>query len=157
MRVLLDVNVILDSMLQRPPWHQDADAVLQAAAQGQVTCAATTLSLATIFYVGRKLVGTPAARTAVTKYLVGFDILPIDKQTLVDADALPGNDFEDNILIAAAVTAAVDAIVTRNVADFSHSPIPVWEPAELLKKLSGGGVPPIGSKGPAPGPPQNQP
>jgi hypothetical protein len=34
MRVLLDINVILDAMLQRPPWHQEADAILQAAALG---------------------------------------------------------------------------------------------------------------------------
>ena len=57
MRVLLDTNVILDAMLQRAPWHQEADAILQAAANGQVTCAATTLTLATTFYVGRKAVG----------------------------------------------------------------------------------------------------
>src|SRR6266849_2070611 len=62
MHVLLDNNVILDAMLQRPPWHKEADAILQAAAQGQVTCATTSLSLATIFYVGRKVVGTAAAR-----------------------------------------------------------------------------------------------
>jgi hypothetical protein len=49
MRVLLDTNVVLDTMLQRSPWHKEADAVLQAAALGQVTCATTTLSLATIF------------------------------------------------------------------------------------------------------------
>jgi hypothetical protein len=37
MRVLLDVNVILDAMLQRPPWHkEDADGILQAASLGQV-------------------------------------------------------------------------------------------------------------------------
>jgi hypothetical protein len=42
---------------------------------------------------------------------VAFDILPIDKQTLFDADALPGIDFEDNILIAAAVAASLDAII----------------------------------------------
>src|SRR5206468_41234 len=103
MRVLLDNNVILDAMLQRLPWHKEADAILQAAAQGQVTCATTPLSLATIFYVGRQVVGTTAARYAVRKYLVAFDILPVDRQTLLDADALPGSDFEDNILIAAAV------------------------------------------------------
>jgi len=42
MRVLLDMNAILDAMLQRPPWHKEADAILQAAALGQVTCASTT-------------------------------------------------------------------------------------------------------------------
>ncbi len=121
MRVLLDINVILDAML--------------------------------IFYVGRKVVGTAAARAAIRNYLVAFAILPIDKQTLLDADALPGNDFEDNILIAAAATASLDAIVTRNVTDFSHSPIPVWDPAGLLKRLPSGNPPPIAGAGPATGPP----
>jgi predicted nucleic acid-binding protein len=151
MRVLLDINVILDAMLQRPPWHKEADAILQAAAQGQVTCATPALSLATIFYVGRRVVGTTAARAAVRKYLVAFDILPVDKQTLLDADVLPGNDFEDNILIAAAITSSLDAIVTRNVADFSHAPIPVWDPAELLKRLPGAGSPPVTGAGPTMG------
>src|SRR5207253_1338726 len=72
MRVLLDTNVILDAMLQRAPWHQEADAILQAAANGQVTCAATTLTLATTFYVGRKAVGNAAARAAVRRYLAAF-------------------------------------------------------------------------------------
>lgn len=137
MRVLLDVNVILDAMLQRLPWHKDADAILEAAALGHVTCITTSLSLATIFYVGRRSVGTAAARSAIRQYLAAFDILSIDKQTLLDADALPGNDFEDNIHIAAAVAATLDAIVTSNATDFAHSPIPVWEPVELLRRLAG--------------------
>src|SRR5207237_1315836 len=111
MRVLLDVNVILDAMLQRPPWHVDADAVLHAAAQNRLTCVTTPLSLATIFYVGRKVVGTTAARAAVRTFLAAFDVLPVNHQTLLDADALPGHDFEDNILIAAAAAASLDAIV----------------------------------------------
>jgi predicted nucleic acid-binding protein len=153
MQVLLDTNVLLDSILQRPPWHQQADAVLQAAALAQVGCAATTLSLATVFYVARKAVGAATARAAVRKCLGAYVILPIDRQTLVDADAVPGGDFEDNILIAAAVKASLDAIVTRNVADFAHSPIPAWEPAELLKRLAGAGSPPAAGPGPTTGVP----
>jgi len=147
MRVLLDTNVLLDAMLQRAPWHKEADAVLQAAALGQVSCAATTLTLATLFYLGRKVVGTAPARAGVRNYLAAFAILPIDKQTLLDADAMPGNDFEDNILIAAAVAASMDAIVTRNLADFAHSPIPVWDPAEVLKRLQAGSPPPASGPG----------
>jgi predicted nucleic acid-binding protein len=151
MRVLLDTNVFLDSIMQRAPWHKEADAVMQAAALGQVSCAATTLSLATVFYVGRKAIGTAAARAGVRKYLAGFLILPIDKQTLLDADTLPGNDFEDNIIIAAAVAASVDAIITRNVADFVHSPVPVWEPAELVRRLAAGSSLPGAGGGPVTG------
>src|SRR5580704_12876886 len=123
MRILLDTNVILDSMLQRSPWHQDADAILKAAASGQITCAVSPLSLTTAFYVGRKVVGTVAARAVIRSYLIAFSIVPFDSRTLRDADALAGNDFEDNVMVAAAVAAALDAIVTRNVIDFSHSPI----------------------------------
>jgi hypothetical protein len=63
------------------------------------------------------------------------------------------NDFEDNILIAAAVTASLDAILTRKGADFSHSPIPVWDPAEVLKRLASVAAPPGASAGAAFGPP----
>ncbi len=136
MRVLLDTNVILDALLQRPPWHNEADAILQASALGHVECAATVLSLATTFYVGRKIVGNESARIGIQKYLAAFTILRIDKQTLIDADGLPGGDFEDNIQIAAAVTATLDAIITRNVRDFAQSPVPAWEPAELLRRLA---------------------
>jgi predicted nucleic acid-binding protein len=153
MRVLLDNNVILDALLQRPPWHKEADAILQAAASGQVTCVTTTLSLATIFYVGRRTVGTAAARAVVRQYLAAFDVLPIDKQTLLNADALHGSDLEDNILIAAADAAAVDAIVTRNTADFANTAIPVWDPTDLLKRLAGASSPPVTGAGPATGQP----
>lgn len=146
MRELLDTNVVLDAMLKRVPWHLEADAILIAAAQGQVTCATTPLSLATVFYVGRKLVGTPAARAAIRIYMKAFEILSIDCQTVFDADAFPGNDFEDNLLIASAVRTSLDAIVTRNSADFSHSPIPVWQPAELVRHLGTGASPTTGAK-----------
>ena len=136
MRALLDTNVILDSLLQRAPWHVEADAILQAVAQGRLTCAATTLSIANLFYVGRRIVGGVQARSDVRKCLNAFEILPVDRQTLTDAEALVGSDFEDNIQIAAAVLQGVDAIVTRDPSGFSQSPLPVLSPAELLQQLS---------------------
>jgi hypothetical protein len=102
----------------------------------------------TTFYVGRKVVGTANARTAVRAYITAFFVLTIDRQTLLDADAMPGNDLEDNILIAAAVAASLDGIVTRNAADFAHCPIRVWEPIEFLRQLAASG--PSGSAGPTP-------
>ena len=34
MRVLLDTNVLLDSLLQRAPWHLEADEILRQAQSG---------------------------------------------------------------------------------------------------------------------------
>jgi len=52
------------------------------------------------------------------------------------ATTLPGSDFEDNLQIACAVEARLDAIVTRNPKDFAGSPVPVLTPAELLALLA---------------------
>ena len=136
MRVLLDTNVLLDSMLQRPPWHSDADAILHAAGRGAVTVAVTALSIANLFYIGRRIVGTDQARTDVRTCLNTLQVLAVDRQALMDADALAGSDFEDNIQIAAAVATGLDAIVTRDQSGFSHAPIPVWSPSDLLQRLA---------------------
>ena len=146
--VFLDVNVILDSMLQRSPWHRDSDAILQALTRQQVACSTSTHCLATAYYVGRKTMGAPAARAAIRKHLTAFSVLPVDRQSLLDADAMPGSDFEDNIVIAVAVASSLNAIVTRNVVDFAHSPIPVLMPAELLKRIQLLSPPPATANGP---------
>jgi hypothetical protein len=57
-----------------------------------------------------------------------FGLFAVDSSLLLQARALPGNDFEDNVQIACAANAALDLIVTRNTADFRHSSIPVIEP-----------------------------
>ena len=92
MRVLLDINVILDAMLQRAPWQQDADAIIQAAKQGLVVCSVAAHSLPTIFYDGEKALGSSAARAEVRGYLQAFEIISIGRQTLLNADRLPGSD-----------------------------------------------------------------
>ena len=135
MRVLLDTDVLLDSLLQRTPWHLESDEILRRAAGGEVHLAVVSLTLANLFYVGRRIVGAERARAEVRRVVMTFEVLSVDRQTILDADSLPGADFEDNIQMAAALTAAVDAIVTRNTQDFSASTIPVLTPPELLSRL----------------------
>ena len=136
MHVLLDTNVILDAMLQRTPWHVDTDAILHAARRGEIICAVTTLSIANLFYIGRRIVGAQQARSDVRTCLNTLQILAVDRQALMDADTLVGSDFEDNIQIAAARAAGLAAIVTRDVSGFSHALMPVWSPSELLHRLA---------------------
>jgi predicted nucleic acid-binding protein len=140
MRVLLDTNVVLDALLAREPWKQDAEAILQASRDSQFAANATSLSVANLFYVRRRFMGLEKAISGVRDCLDGFEILPVDRSTLFAALALPGKDFEDNIQIVAAVEAGLDALVTRNPADFTACPLPVWSPQELLAKLAGSGV-----------------
>ena len=58
------------------------------------------------------------------------------RDPLDTAERRGGIDFEDNLQIACAVEAKLDAIVTRNAKDFVASPVLVLTPAELLAQLA---------------------
>ena len=74
-----------------------------------------------------------------------FEFCPIDRATISSAATLPGSHFEDNVLIACALSANLDAIVTRNKVDFQTTSIAILEPAELLSQLPQA---PTGATGP---------
>ena len=138
MRILLDTNVVLDVLLKRDPWQADASAIWLAIDGGSITAYLTASSVTDIFYVARRLTDIVRARQSVQVCLDAFNIGAVDRSTLERAQALSGSDFEDNVQIACAELNGLDAIVTRNPADFEGSPIAIWSPAECLKQLRAG-------------------
>ena len=135
MRLLFDTNIVLDVLLGRVPWHVEAGAIFQAARDGKLAASVTTLCIANVFYVGRRLAGSEKAMNAVHDCTEAFEVLAVDRRTVETALALPGSDFEDNIQIAVALQANADGIVTRDPAGFSASPIAVFTPTALLARL----------------------
>jgi predicted nucleic acid-binding protein len=135
MRVLLDLNVLLDVVLAREPFASDAKAVFRACADGRAVGCVSAISIPTLFYIGRRTVGPELAFSAVDRCLRSFDVCPVDRAVLQAARALSGPDLEDDIQAACAVAAGLDAIVTRDRTGYADSPIPVLSPSELLSRL----------------------
>ena len=135
MTILLDLNVVLDALLGREPWRAEADAIWDSNRDGRIDARMSAAALPTLFYVVRKQTDLAHAHLAVTNCLRSLEIVPVDRAALEMAATLPGSDFEDNLQIACAVEARLDAIVTRNPKDFAGSPVPVLTPAELLAVL----------------------
>jgi predicted nucleic acid-binding protein len=136
MTVLLDLNVLLDALLGREPWRAEADAIWDANREGRIGGRVSAAALPTLFYVIRKQEGLARAHLAIANCLRSLEIVPVDRKVLEIATTLPGSDFEDNLQIACAVEAKLDAIVTRNPKDFADSPVPVLTPTELLALLA---------------------
>ena len=136
MTVLLDLNVVLDSLLGREPWRAEADTIWDANRDGRIAAQMTAAALPTLFYVVRKQEDQARAHLAVANCLRSLGIVPVDRSALELATTLPGSDFEDNLQIACAMEACLDAIVTRNPKDFVGSSVPVLTPAELLALLA---------------------
>lgn len=131
-RVLLDTNVLLDGLIARIPWVVEAEALFEANRLGRVSAHVTATSLTDVFYLARRLTDRAKAWESVEACLDQFTILPVDRIELSGAVHGPGDDFEDNLQIASAWIARLDAIVTRDPKGFVGSPVAVLTPAELL-------------------------
>ncbi len=104
MKVLVDLNVVLDVILQRQPWLNSSQAIWDANCRGRIDGYLVATSLTNLFYIARRVIGSDQARLAVRTCVQSFSILGVDKSVLQRADALPGVDFEDNVQLAAAVS-----------------------------------------------------
>lgn len=89
-----------------------------------------------LYYISRKLAGREKAREVVRDCLSVLGIISVARDHLEAAYALESGDFEDDLRIVCAMVVTLDAIVTRNPADFSLSPIPVWTPPQLIAHLT---------------------
>jgi predicted nucleic acid-binding protein len=135
-RVLIDTNIVLDFLLQREPFFQDAELLFQEIDAGQVIGYVTATTLTDIFYISRKHTrSTEQARQAVSETLTAMVICPVDRAVLESAFNSGLVDFEDAVQIFSAVSQGLDAILTRDNKGFLSSPIPVLSVQDLLQQL----------------------
>ncbi len=135
MRVLLDTNVILDLLLDREGFAEDASAIWDINARGEIEAFIAAITPVNIFYIARKLNGAVLAREYVSKMLEMLQVCSLDRQSLLAAEILDFADYEDAVQVACAMFSNLDAIVTRDLKDFKNSPLPVYLPTEFLLHL----------------------
>ena len=136
MRVLFDLNVVLDVVADREPFADDSRAAMAHVEQGTVEGWMAAHSLTTLFYLVRRRTDLRTARRATASVLTLFDIVPVDKARLTEALAGPGADFEDAVQIACAQSIGAHYIVTRDPRDFRKSHVPALSPLEFLATVA---------------------
>jgi predicted nucleic acid-binding protein len=135
-RVLVDTNIVLDFLLQREPFFQDAELLFQAIDSGQVIGYVTATTLTDIFYIARKQTrSVEQARQAVSETLNVMTICPVNRAVLELAIASGLTDFEDAVQIFCAVAEGLEAILTRDKQGFLSSSISVLSIRELLQRF----------------------
>ncbi|MEQ8994966.1 MAG: PIN domain-containing protein [Coleofasciculus sp. B1-GNL1-01] len=136
MRVLIDTNVILDYLLEREPFLQDAQALFQAIGSEQVIGYVTATTLTDIFYIARRQTqSVEQANQVVSMTLAVMEICPVDRAVLEVALTSGIRDFEDAVQVACAIAQTLDAIVTRDTQDFYNATVPVLSVSQLLEQL----------------------
>jgi predicted nucleic acid-binding protein len=139
MRLLIDVNVLLDVFQKRQPWGGEAALLLTAVEEGRAAGFIATHTVTTAHYVIARTEGARAAATAVSDLLRLVEVVPVEKTDLQHALALGARDFEDAVQQVCAQKVSADAIVTRDADGFAGCPIRVLGPASALHLLGRGG------------------
>jgi predicted nucleic acid-binding protein len=134
-RLLFDVNVVLDVLLDRRP-HAEASAAAWAAvetgiAEGLLAAHAVT----TIHYLVRKEMGATKTRRIISAILRVFGVAAVDGAVIQEALELSCPDFEDAVTAAAARLAGCDYIVTRDPKGFHGSAVRSLTPEAVMPLL----------------------
>ncbi|NES96855.1 MAG: PIN domain-containing protein [Desertifilum sp. SIO1I2] len=136
MNVLVDTNILLDFLLQREPFFDDAELLFQAIDSGQVIGYATATTLTDIFYIARRHTRSiEQARQAVSETLIAMEICPVNRAVVESAFVSDLADFEDAVQVACAVAQGLDAILTRDTQGFLNSSVPALSVQECLQHL----------------------
>jgi predicted nucleic acid-binding protein len=135
MKVLLDTNIILDFFLARFPFVNEAVTLWDANRKGLFEGYVSAITPVNLYYIGKKLKGANQAHQAVTLLLSEFQVCLVDKGILQRATLSSIKDYEDAVQYESAIASGVEAIVTRDLKDYSSVNLPVFSPADFVKNL----------------------
>jgi len=136
MVILIDTNIILDYFLTRQPFMDNADKILNLCLQQKCNGYIAAHSITNIFYILRNDFPADKRKKMLIKLCEFIEVARIQKKQIIDA--LVNEDFddlEDRLQVECAQMVNADYIITRNISDFSSSPIPAILPEDFLKKV----------------------
>ena len=137
MNILIDTNVLIDYLMRRMPYSDDAEKIIILCKNMQIRGCMAAHSLINILYILRKEM-TLDEQKKFLLYLSQFiEIVGIDRRKIVNV--LTDNlftDVEDCLQAECAKDFSADFIVTRNVNDFQNSTIPAIRPDEFLRRVN---------------------
>jgi PIN domain len=131
MRLLLDINVVLDVAFQRSGEPATSQILSRCGREHEAWLA--WHSLATLSYLMERQHSAAFARDFVRGLLTWADVAVTQRADAVNALDWPMPDFEDALQAAAAVACNAQMIITRNVRDFKASPVIAMTPEEFIQ------------------------
>ena len=132
MRVLFDTNVLMDVLLERQPFVHESAAVVDQVVRGAVTGLIGATTVTAIFYLASREIGSKEAMRHIQKLMNLYEVAPVTRSVLDAAITSNSPDFENAVLAEAAHQAGAQAIITRNLKDFAHSPVRAYTPRQWL-------------------------
>lgn len=135
MVLLIDTNVLIDYLLKREPFFEDANKIMTFCAKPEVQGFVAFHSLPNLWYILRR---TPEAerRVMLKELCTVLTVANADHDAVLAAiDAADFHDFEDCLQDKCAASVGADYIITRNTNDFLHAETKAITPADFCRMI----------------------
>lgn len=132
-KLFLDTNLLLDFVLDRKPFSDQAERIIQLRFTHKKRLFTSALSIANVAYVVRKAGQNPFL--VITEMMEWVEIVSLTKAEFSQTIKSTFKDFEDALQFYAALEVGADVIITRDLKDFSTSSIPVNSPTQYLRTI----------------------
>lgn len=136
MTILLDTNIILDYIAERPFSKSETKQIFEMIFSRKINGIIAAHSITNLWYILRKTCTAPERREIINTLLECFEIAEINKTIIQNAiNRNNFSDFEDCLQDECAKTYKADYIITRDKDDFTMSLIPTLFPTEFLNNF----------------------
>jgi predicted nucleic acid-binding protein len=132
-KLFLDTNLLLDFVLDRKPFSDQAERIIQLRFTHKKRLFTSALSIANVAYVVRKAGQNPFL--VITEMMEWVEIVSLTKAEFSQTIKSTFKDFEDALQFYTALEVGADVIITRDLKDFSASSIPVNSPTQYLRTI----------------------
>lgn len=133
-KLFIDADVVIDFFTDREPFANAASELFDLSEQGKFQLFISAVSINNIYYIVRKFLGHQRTIEIVLELTEMTHIVGTTRDEIVQALNNGFSDFEDSIQYSTALNIdGIEAIITRNVADYKKSEIAVYTPENFLK------------------------
>ena len=133
MRILIDTNICLDILQNRPELCDSSKDALLLASNKKYKMFITTATVMDIMYITRKsFQNNSDQKKAVQNFISAFKLLKISKKNIEFGFSGIMKDFEDAVQAGCANTHFINLIITRNIKDYINSPIKAVTPEDFV-------------------------
>ncbi len=131
MRILFDINIILDVLLNRKEFVEISANLVGMVENNNLDGYLCATTITTLDYLISKAINRKQAKIEIQKLLTLFKIADVNSIVLKLSINSEFDDFEDAVQYYSGEYCEVDGLVTRNTKDYKNTDLPIYTPDEL--------------------------
>ena len=135
MKLLIDTNIVLDVLLKREPFYQDAVKVMNMAQYDDVQEYISASAVTDIYYIAyRQIKDRTLVLELIKRLLMVVSVAAVSEREIRNALKTGWKDFEDAVQYSIAFLNEMDGLITRNSKDYELADINICSPEQVLKE-----------------------